>query len=159
MRAGIRRSLVLGAAMVVLLAVVGSVLGYWRAPGGGTATASTRTSLPVTVSPATASTQVYPGGRSAVGLTVGNPNPADAHIGSLSLDTASGAGGFAVDSDHPGCGVTSLSFSTQTNGTTGWTVPANGSLGIALADALSMGTAAPNACQGATFTVYLKTGS
>jgi hypothetical protein len=64
-----------------------------------------------------------------------------------------------VDAAHPGCVVSTLSFTTQTNGGAGWTVPGNGSLPLTLASALSMSTSAANACQGATFTVYLKVAS
>lgn len=158
MRTRARKLMVLGSAVLVVLAVVGAALGYWRGSGSGSASASTRTTQPVTVSPATASTQVYPGGQSAVALTVTNPNPSSTQIGSLTLDTSSGTGGFAVDSSHSGCGVASLSYATQTNGGSGWSVPANGSLAITLPNALSMSTTAANACQGATFNVYLKTG-
>ena len=37
----------------------------------------------------------------------------------------------------------------------GWDVPANGSLAIDLTGALAMSSAAVDACQGASFTVYL----
>jgi hypothetical protein len=57
-----------------------------------------------------------------------------------------------------------LSFTTQTNLGAGWTVPGkvgavNGSLSITLTAALAMSTAAANACQGATFTVFLAAGA
>ena len=64
-----------------------------------------------------------------------------------------------MDGGHSGCGLAPLSFTTQTNGGAGWTVPGSGSLPVTLTDALSMGTGAANACQGATFTVYLTVAS
>ena len=35
-------------------------------------------------------------------LTITNPNPASVRVGSLSLDTSQGTGGFAVDGAHSG---------------------------------------------------------
>ena len=64
-----------------------------------------------------------------------------------------------VDAAHPGCAVSTLGFTTQTNGGAGWTVAGHGSLPVTLAGALSMSASAANACQGATFTVYLKVAS
>jgi hypothetical protein len=92
-------------------------------------------------------------------LTVTNPNSASIKIGSLSLNTSQGTGGFAVDGGHGGCGLAQLSFTTQTNGGNGWTVAGSGTLPVTLTNALSMGAAAANACQGATFTVYLQVAS
>jgi hypothetical protein len=79
-------------------------------------------------------------------------------VGSLALDTSQGTGGFAVDAAHSGCAVSALAFTTQTNGGAGWTVPGSGSLPVTLTAAVSMSTSAGNACQGATFTVYLQVG-
>jgi hypothetical protein len=75
-----------------------------------------------------------------------------------SLDTTQGTAGFAVDGAHAGCGLASLTFTTQTNGGAGWTIPAGGSSALSLANSLSMNANAANACQGASFTVYLKVG-
>jgi len=86
------------------------------------------------------------------------PNPGAVKVGSLSLDSTQGNAGFAVDGAHAACGVAALSFTTQTNGGAGWTIPASGSSVLSLANALSMSTNAANACQGANFTVYLKVG-
>jgi hypothetical protein len=86
-----------------------------------------------------------------------NPNLFAVRLGSLSLDTAQGTGGFAV-AGAAGCTVAlaTLTFTTQT---AGWTVSGNGTLPITLTDALAMGTGATNACQGASFTVYQAAGS
>jgi len=66
--------------------------------------------------------------------------------------------GFAVDGTHASCGVSSLTFTAQTNGGAGWTVPGTSSLPVTLANSLAMNTSAASACQGATFTVYLRAG-
>jgi hypothetical protein len=154
-----RRSLTAALVAVLVLGIVGAAVAYWRASGSGVGSASAGTTQPVTLSPGTASAQISPGGTADVVLTAANPNPGTVRVESLSLDTSQGTGGFAVDAPHAGCGVASLSFTTQTNGGNGWDVPGNGSTPVTLSNALSMATSAANSCQGARFTVYLKAGS
>jgi hypothetical protein len=139
----------------VTLLVAGVAAAWWATTGGGSAAADASNASPLTLSPATPAAQLYPGGQAAVVLTITNPNPTAIKVGSLALATGQGTGGFAVDGGHAGCGVGSLSFATQTNGGAGWTVPASGTLPVTLTNALSMTTGAPNACQGAVFSVYL----
>lgn len=150
-----RRPLALLLTALTLL-VAGVATAYWSTTGGGSAAAATNTTSALTLSPATPTAQLYPGGQATVVLTVTNPNAAQIRVGSLALDTSQGTGGFAVDGAHTACGLATLSFTTQTNGGAGWAVPASGALPVALTNALSMGTGAANACQGAAFTVYLK---
>jgi hypothetical protein len=161
-----RRFAILGVSAVfalVVLPVGGIALAYWGGTGGGTGTAATGEVVPVSLSVGTPPANLRPGATSHVVLTATNTNTSPVRINSLSLDTARGTGGFAVDAGHSGCNVDSLSFPTQTNGGTGWTIPArvglvNGTLGITLSNAVGMSTSAANACQGATFTVYLVAG-
>jgi hypothetical protein len=145
------------------LVIGGAASAYWSGAGGGTGAGETDTTVGVTLSPGTPGFALHPGGQTAVVLTVSNPNGSPAVIGSLELDTGQGTGGLSVDGGHSGCAVSALSFTTQTNGGSGWTVPArvgavNGTLAITLANALAMTVTAANACQGATFTVYLAAG-
>jgi hypothetical protein len=112
----------------------------------------------VTLSPATPTAALVPGGSASVVLTVTNPNVSSIRVGSLALDTGQGTGGFAVDGGHSGCVLTTLSFATQTNAGAGWTVAGSGNLSVTLTNALSMTATAANACQGASFTVYLAAG-
>lgn len=156
---------VLLALLLVILALPagGTAFGYWSGSGSGAGSATTGTNLAVTLSPVTPTDTLYPGGQANVLLSVSNPNTSPVRIGSLALDTSQGTLGFAVDAGHSGCAVSTLSFTTQTNGGAGWTVPAkvgavDGMLAITLTNALAMGVAAANACQGATFTVYLAAG-
>jgi hypothetical protein len=159
--AKLRRS---GRAMLVGVAasaVLGSAAAaYWTAAFSGSTTTTATTSQTVTVSPGVPTTQVYPGGSSAVAVTLTNPNAFPVRVRTLVLDTARGTGGFGVDGGHASCGVASLSYTTQSNGGSGWTVPprvggVDGSLAAELTGALSMAVSAANACQGAGFTVYL----
>ncbi len=153
-----RRPLTLLLTAATLL-VGGVAAAYWSTTGGGSATAATGTTSPLTLTPATPTAQLFPGGQTAVVLTVTNPNAGPVRVGSLALDTSQGTAGFAVDGAHSGCGLAPLSFAPQTNGGAGWTVPGSGVLSVTLAQALSMGTGAANACQGAAFSVYLTAAS
>ena len=147
-------------AALLVLAIAGSIgvaSADWRASGGGAGSANTGTTQTVTLSPATASSQLFPGGQTAVALTISNPNPGSVRLGSLALDTSGGTGGFTVDAGHSACGVSSLSFTTQINGA-GWTVPGGGSLSVTLTNSLTMSGNAASVCQGATFTVFLRAG-
>lgn len=158
-----RRLAILGTAAVLALVVVpvgGIAVAYWGGTGGGTGTSSTGTVVAVSLTAGTPTAGLRPGGTADIVLTASNPNTSPVRISSLALDTTRGTGGFAVDAGHSGCSVAALSYTTQTNGGSGWTIPArvglvNGTLGVTLTNALGMSSAAANACQGATFTVYL----
>jgi hypothetical protein len=155
-----RRLAILAAAAVFALVVVpvgGIAVAYWGGTGTGTGTSETGDVVPVTLTVGTPPANLRPGATSHVVLTATNTNASPVRIDSLSLDTARGTGGFSVDAGHSGCNVNVLTYSTQT---TGWTIPArvglvNGTLSITLNNAIGMSTSAANACQGATFTVYL----
>lgn len=141
---------------VAALAVAGVATAYWAGGGGGTGAASTGTTQPLTLSPATPVAELHPGGTSSVRLTVTNPNTSPAQVDAFALDTTQGTGGFAVDAGHSGCGLASLSFTTASNGGAGWTIPGGDTLTLTLTDRLAMQTTAADACQGATFTVHLR---
>jgi hypothetical protein len=152
----------LGLLLVImsLSALAGIAAAVWSSVGSGTRAAGTGTTVAVTLSPATPTAALYPGGQADVVLTITNSNTSQVRIGSLASDTARGTSGFSVDASHTGCVLSTLGFTTQTNGTTGWTVPAkagatDGTLPVTLTNAVAMGLSAVSACQGATFTVYL----
>ena len=111
----------------------------------------------VTISQLAPASSLYPTGTPSgdVALMLTNPTAPAFKLSRLMLDTTRGTLGFAVDAAHAACTVSDLSFTTQTNGGNGWTVPANGTLNVHLANATTLATSAPSACQGATFTVYL----
>jgi hypothetical protein len=155
-----RRVLAIGVVVVAIVALGGTADAIWNGSGGGTGSASSATVTPVTLSPGSPDGQLYPGGSADVVLTLHNPNSAQVHIDSLSLDTTRGDGGYAVDGLHSACPVSAFGFSASTNGGAGWTVPSQdsdalGDLAVSLPDALSMDENAANACQGVTVTVYL----
>lgn len=154
-----RMATIIGCTGAAVLAC-GAAYAYWGTTGSGGGSSAALVPVAVTLTPATPTAQLYPGSVSDVVLTVSNSNATSAHISTLALDTTQGSSGFAVDSTHSGCTLSSLSYAAQSNGVTGWTVPGkvgstNGTLAVTLSNALSMTVSAPNACQGATFTVYL----
>ncbi len=156
MRITRRRGLLVSALLtLVVLATIGAASAYWSGGGGGDGGADTGTAADVTLTPGTASAELYPGGSAAVTLSVSNPNDGPVHVGQLVLDTSQGTGGFAVDGGHTGCVLTTLSFTTQTNGGPGWDFVSGSTGPLTLTNSVSMSAAAANACQGATFTVYL----
>lgn len=158
-RPRIPRQLVLASLSVILTLTAGGVVyAYTGASGGGFGTATTATTEAVTLGPGTPTGDLFPGGQAAVVLSVSNPNASNVRVGSLALDPGQGAGGYSVDGGHSGCDLSTLSFTAQTNGGAGWTVPGSGSLPITLTNALGMGLGAASACQNATFTVYLAAG-
>jgi hypothetical protein len=153
-----------GLTVLVFLGVAAGAWAYWGASGSGSGSASSANAQAVTVSVASPASELYPGGSADVALSVSNPNAFQVSIPSLALDTSQGTNGLDVDAAHSGCDVSTLAFTPQSNSGGGWKVPpkvgsADGSLGLDLADAVSMSGSAANACQGATFTVHLKVGS
>lgn len=153
------------AAVVVAATAAGSAYGYWSShgPGSGSGTAGVATIANLTIAPAAVGAGLYPGGTGSVALIVSNGNPSAVHLPSLVLDTSQGSSGYGVDSLHSGCANPALTFTSQSNGGQGWTIPAevggtNGTLNLTFPNAVSMGAGADNACQGATFAVYLKSG-
>lgn len=154
---------VLALALTTILAVVGAASALWFSSGSGSGTGTTAvTASALTLTPGTSpSGALYPGGNADVVLTISNHNTAAVHVAALTLDPDQGSGGYSVDPGHSGCVPSALAFSTQSNGGAGWTIPgaagaADGTLAVTLVNALSMSPAASNACQGATFTVFLK---
>jgi hypothetical protein len=153
------------ALLVAAVGVAGAEAAFatWSAAGASTASGTTGTVVAVTLTAGLPAYILYPGGTSAVTLAAANSNDVALRLGSLSLDTTQGTGGFSVDGAHSGCGTAALSFTTQNNSGAGWTIPkkvagVNGSLSITLPNALAMASSAANACQGATFTVFLTAG-
>jgi hypothetical protein len=156
-------------ALVALVAFVGVLLlnggaqAFWSAGGSGAGNGGSGTVQAVTLSPGTISGEIAPGGSRSVVLTVTNPNLAEVSVRSLALDTTQGTNGYSVDAAHAGCTVNALSLASQNNGGAGWTIPkkvgsVNGTLSVTLTNALTMGATASNACQGATFTVFVAAG-
>ena len=133
----------------------GAAYAAWSVNGSGSGSASAASAQGLTLTAGSASGVLYPGASADVDTSVSNANPFPVHVSSLALDTTQGQNGFAVDAGHSGCNLGSLSFSTATNGGSGWDISANSSLDVDAAGSITMGSGANDSCQGATFTVYL----
>jgi hypothetical protein len=143
------------AATLAALVPTGGATAYFAAAGSGSGTVRLGAAEPVAIAAGTApSAPLFPGGDGDVTAQVSNPSAGPAHLGALTLDSARGEGGF--DASRPGCDAAALSFTPQSNGGAGWDVPANGTLDLDLAGAVHLAATAADACQGATFTVYLR---
>ena len=145
---------------VVALTLAGPAAARWSPGPGSTGTGKALVAggiVVVTISQIATSSSLYPTGLAGgdVALRMTNPTTSAFNASRLMLDTTRGTLGFAVDAAHSACTVSSLSFTTQTNGGLGWTVPANSTLDVHLPNSITLATSAPSACQGATFTIYL----
>jgi len=161
-----RRWVRFAAVAVGALALGGGVFAYFSATGSGQARASVAAAEPVTITAATPTTALYPGGSADVAATIDNPNPFAVHLPSLVLDTSQGTdNGFSETGAQGACDLSTLSFNgPQTDGGGDFVVPkkdnnGDGILDVDLLNAISMGTDSQTGCQGATFTVFLKVGS
>lgn len=160
-RVGKRAAAIIG---VAVLAFAAAGLAYFIVAGSGEGAAQLAATQDLTISVASpASSALYPGGSADVTATVHNPNAGPVHIHSFVLDT-SGGHPTGIASDASGCssgGNTGSSSNSvtfngpATNGSNDFVFP-SGDSSLTLQNALSMSTAAENACQSATFTVYLQ---
>lgn len=149
-----REITILGVVILALLTAA-SAGAYWTLRGAGAGTVSAETVASVTLTPGTATSDLYPGGSGDVAVSIQNANTYQAYVGSLMLDTSRGTNGFSVSGGQPGCDPAAVSYTTQSNGGAGWFVPTGSTLDLDLANAVDLGTAAASECQGATFIVYL----
>ena len=142
-------------AVVGLSIAGGAAYAAWSVNGSGSGSASAASARGLTLTAGSANGVLYPGASADVDTSVSNANPFPVHVSSLALDTTQGQNGFAVDGGHSGCNLSSLSFSTATNGGNGWDIAATSALDVDAANSIAMGPGANDSCQGATFTVYL----
>jgi hypothetical protein len=145
-------------AIVIVLGAAAAALAYWSGSGTGSATTVLADVKQLSFEPGAPTAQLSPGGDAGVAIVAKNPNSFFVEIGSMVLDDT-GSGAFAADDS--GCDVSVLGFISQDNGGAGWQVPpragsSDGSLVINMPGAMTMSTAAADACQGATFSVHLQ---
>ena len=133
---------------VIAASAIGVAIAAWTTGGTGNGAAQAGTAASLTIGIGAPTSSLYPNGSADVAATITNPNPYNVHVSSIALG--------AVTPSPIACNATSISVtSPQTNGTTGWEVPANGNLNVDLANAISMDNTANDSCQGATFSVVL----
>ena len=144
-----RRSKVAGALALGVMLLGGGIAGaLWAASGTGSGEANAVTAQVVTVSAATGPADLYPGFTGGdVFFTVTNANPYSVLFSSMAV-------GVVTSSDPAGCPSTSVSVASATGLTLA--VAANATSATqSIADVVTMAAGAPDACQGATFTIAL----
>lgn len=136
------------AGIVAALLIGGGVAAaLWSATGVGTGSAKATSAQQATVNAVTGTADLYPGNANGdVFFTVTNPNPYPITFTSMTAGT--------ITSATPGCaaslvtvaGATGLSINVAANST---------SATQSIADVVTLSSLAPDACQGASFTIAL----
>jgi hypothetical protein len=147
-------AIVTGAAIVV---TTGTASAYWGASGTGHGSARTGTMPSLNADPGTPTTLLVPGGRADVTTVISNPTDAPMLVTSVTTP-AVGAAGFSdsgllnvqtgCDSAHSG--VTPVVTTPQP---ASFVIAPHGSYTLTMANAVTMASTSPNACQGAFFGV------
>ncbi|HEX4982709.1 MAG TPA: hypothetical protein VFV63_13475 [Ilumatobacteraceae bacterium] len=144
-----RRSKVAGGLALGVMLLGGGIAGaLWAASGSGSGEANAVTAQVATVSAATGTADLYPGFSGGdVFFTVTNPNP-------YAVTFASMAVGTVTSSDPAGCPSSSVSVASATG--LSLAVGANATSATqSIIDVVTMAAGAPDACQGASFTIAL----
>ena len=154
------RWLLVFALVPVLLAGTGTAYAFWSAMGSGAADIKAHTAQPLGVSSLTTPlVDLYPGKTSGLGIVLTNSNPYPVRLTRLtgvsvtSNDEAGCAGGtYITVPPAVSTGLAAGGFLLQTP----IDVPAGSSgTAVTVPDLIVMTSAAPDACQGKTFTVTL----
>jgi hypothetical protein len=143
------RKVAMVALALVLLTAAGTAYAIWSANGAGTGQARAITAQTITVTAATGAADLYPGFTDGdVFFTLTNPNPYPVTFTTMSPVSV-------TSSDPTGCpssnvivdsNVTGLSLAVGAQQTTGT---------LSIADVVTMSLAAPDGCQGDSFTIQL----
>ena len=159
-----KSAMVVATFVVATLAFSAAGLGYFTAPGAGEGSIQVANAKPLTVSAVSpAGSALYPGGSADVAASVDNPNSFPVHVHAFVLETSAGHA-TGITNDKSGCSSggdtgsssSSVTFNGPLRNDGADFVFQPGTTSLTLHDALSMSNSAENACQGATFTVYLQ---
>ena len=144
------RGLALVVAALALGLGAGAAYAYFVAGGSGTGSGAIDSPAGITVTAATGAADLIPGGTGAVYFTLGNPN-------SFSSSFSSVTSASVVSSSSGSCPIGNLSVAqTLPYSISPLVVGANSTSGAeSISDFVQLASTAPNACQGATFTVSL----
>lgn len=144
---------VLGTVAALVLAIGGgAAYGYFTAHGSGTGSARTSTmgTVTITATAGSPSTPLLPNLKGDLAFNVQNNGSVPVSITSISLKSGGsitdGSGCMSADSS-------AVTLITPTNLPYSITATNGGSQSVDLANAVKMDSAAPNTCQGATFSV------
>jgi hypothetical protein len=152
----VSRKMTVVSAFLAVASIAGIAFAVWTATGTGSGNAKALTAATVTVDAVTGTADLYPGGPAGnVSFTLTNTNPY-----AVSFDTVTAASVSSVSGGiggSPPCATTDLTVATlPLTGFTPVTVGANTTSATqSISGVISMDSEAPNACQGAVFTVSL----
>lgn len=145
------------AGVILAVATIGGIaFALWSATATGSGNATALTAETVTINAATGAADLYPGGPAgSVYFTLSNNNPYSITFDKLTAATVSGVSGGIGGT--PACATSDLTVSALP--ITGLNVQVaaeeNPSATKSVAGVVSMKTTAPDACQGAVFTLSL----
>jgi hypothetical protein len=142
-----RKAAAVGAVAAATLAG-GIAVAAWSTDGAGPGEARALSAQVLTVTAATGIADLYPGFADGdVHFSVANANPYAVRLTAMTPGT--------VTSSIPGCAASNVTVDAVASGLS-LVVPAGGSFGpTTIPDVVSMAAGAPDACQGAVFTVEL----
>ena len=139
-----RRTAVVAGVGLLLLGGAGVGYAAWSSTANGSSQARSTSAVDLTVTAATGTADLYPGGTGAVYFTVENPNPYPVHL------TAADFATVTSDSEAT-CPASNITVNDQA---VNITVPAKTTtVTQSVAGAVGMVTAAPDGCQARTFTI------
>jgi len=144
---GIKKKIAAVGIAGVTLVGVGTAYALWTADGTGSGSSKALTAQSVTVSATTPTADLYPGfTQGDVFFTLTNNNP-------YAITFTSMTAGTVTSSDEANCPASNVTVA----GASGLSIaaPAGGPTAASIADVVSMASAAPDACQGVTFTIGL----
>lgn len=132
----------------VLLTGGGIAAALWSASGSGSGQAKALSAQALTVTAATGAADLYPGFTAGdVFFTITNPNPYPVTFTSMTA-------GAITSSNPAGCPATNVTVANATGlSLAAGTSSTSGTQSIV--DVVTMAAAAPDGCQGATFTISL----
>jgi hypothetical protein len=140
-----RRPLAIAATVVLVLGGGTLAYGAWSASGTGSSQAKSVTAVALTVSVATGTADLYPGGSGAVYFTVTNTNPYGVSLTAANF-------GAVTSSDEVNCPAANITVNNKTG--LSLSVGANTTSGtLSIANAVTMAAGALDGCQGKTFTI------
>ncbi len=133
---------------VAVVGISGVAYGLWSAAGSGSGQARALTAQSITVTAATGAADLFPGTTQGdVFFTLTNPNPYPVTFTSMTA-------GAVTSSDTVNCPSANVTVANATG--LSITVAANAtSTTQSISDVVSMAAAAPDGCQGQTFTIVM----
>jgi hypothetical protein len=144
MRTSVKRAVIVGTALAVTVGA-GAAYAAWTANGTGTATAKAGKSQGVTGTAVTVNGLLYPGGTTDAKISIANPNEFPVMVTDIAQN-----GTVTVVGN--GCTAANSAVALVTKSLTQY-IGAGATVEVTLADAVTMGDSADNACQDAVFTL------